>query len=110
MWLVRKIIFYDKVGIRIDETHRHLLTLDYYILEVQALVDALDLASSGYHIFGDSWGTTIAMMSSIPGSGWGTSKYQRVHGCPVGPFEVEQGNPAQCHARPDEGSGESRVF
>merc|ERR1719422_973742 len=60
----RKIIFYDQVGTgrsticspgeqgenpnpcEVDETHEHLLTLDYYILEVQALVDALDLASS----------------------------------------------------------------
>ena len=76
----RKIIFYDQVGTgrsticppgeqgenptpcEVDETHEHLLTLDYYISEVQALVDALDLASSGYHIFGHSWGTSIAMM------------------------------------------------
>ena len=76
----RKVIFYDQVGTgrsticppvgkgenpnscKVDEAHSHLLTLEYYILEVEALVEALDLTSSGYHVFGHSWGSVIAEM------------------------------------------------
>jgi len=76
----RKIVFYDQVGTgrsticppvkegenpnscKVDEAHSYLLTLEYYTLELQALVEKLDLARSGYHIFGHSWGSVIAEM------------------------------------------------
>jgi len=76
----RKIIFYDQVGTGrssicppdqeqenpnycgVDEDHDYLLTLEYYPTEVEALVEALDLSTTGYHVFGHSWGTIVAEM------------------------------------------------
>jgi len=76
----RKIIFYDQVGTGrsticppveegenpntcgVDEMHGYLLTLEYYPQEVAALVETLDLATTGYHVFGHSWGTIVAEM------------------------------------------------
>ena len=76
----RQVIFYDQVATGrssicppvtegenpnycgVDDDHDYLLTLEYYPTEVEALVEALDLVSTGYHVFGHSWGTIVGEM------------------------------------------------
>jgi len=77
----RKVIFYDQAGTGLSSVcpppveagsnpndclftpdTSHLLTLDYYPEELAALVTELDLESSGFHVFGHSWGTIVATL------------------------------------------------
>ena len=48
-------------GCVVDPGHEYLLTLEYYPKEVAALVQELDLETPGYHLFGHSWGTIVAI-------------------------------------------------
>ena len=62
----RKVIFYDQVGSGLSErpasasnTAPWLLTLQYYVTELQAVADAL-LPNQSFHLLGSSWGTVVA--------------------------------------------------
>ena len=62
----RKVIFYDQVGAGVSErpasasaTAPWLLTVEYYVEELQAVADAL-VGSGPFHVIGSSWGTVVA--------------------------------------------------
>ena len=62
----RKVIFYDQVGAGVSEkpasasaTAPWLLTIAYYVEELQAVADAL-VGSGSFHLLGSSWGTVVA--------------------------------------------------
>ena len=59
-------IFYDQVGAGVSErpasasaTAPWLLTVEYYVEELQAVADAL-VGGGPFHVIGSSWGTVVA--------------------------------------------------
>mmetsp|Transcript_26025 Transcript_26025/g.42962 ORF Transcript_26025/g.42962 Transcript_26025/m.42962 type:complete len:411 (+) Transcript_26025:100-1332(+) len=64
----RKVIFYDQVGAGLSEkpasaantTAPWLLTIPYYVTELQTVADNLLGSNQNFHLLGSSWGTIVA--------------------------------------------------
>lgn len=64
------VIFYDQAGCgestwveNPSETHPHLLTIEYYISELEALL--LHLKIDQFYLYGSSWGSMLAQEYAI---------------------------------------------
>jgi L-proline amide hydrolase len=60
----RPVIFYDQLGngnsTHLPERGADFWTVDLFVRELQNLVDHLNLAETGYHVLGQSWGGFLA--------------------------------------------------
>ena len=65
------VILYDQAGCGAStngvgdpsESHPHLLTIEYYVAELGALIEHLRLAT--YYVYGSSWGTVVAQEFAV---------------------------------------------